>query len=1064
MSESRVFQLERFYYGLLVDRGQRSLEKPNIIAHTPNITPIHAAECVQTARLVPPLPEETTDDMPGALGLFRGQTTDFVLAKAQHNDAGLPQILYILVPVAVLRWLGGNVMTFRSLAKMEMPAFSTIKPDLMPYELHDPNPPDAEQQTDSLFDLVEYCHNSLETMEGILAALVQGWPIAIVNSPASVEQRLRFIQGLLSLLPVPARVGITFATHLHTLGDTQVQIKFMSRVAHPEHHMIYDWTRGSLLTRPPEDVYSRYILRQFRLDPHLVVEQTEQLSRTAVWRARHRENLGRALAWVSRRAALDQTVLQGQPADRRTVAAILAEDPTLPDHLRQVYVRHLLAFTLALEDITTADIIPTVASENPDIVDTVTNQLRTAIDNQQTYAVYAMLTRWFHQAHQTFARPWFVLLRQAAIHHLASLFESGRIDEATTFLAELQRAPADMGFNDSLPDIVQAALPAARTNPDVARTLFLLSVEALPAGDLYRLLSDEEYARQLPKVTQTTLEYLKPEPKSSAPPNVLVQGARVFGDGYRMVVLARFVEWAIYSQRPELIDTTALQSLLVMVQSAEAKRYLPLIDHVIEDFGDVSTLRNLEPPGHRVLVQLLLQIGEYDQAVYQLEFYQNEVIGLDRLDVFTELAGEVFLLTPLETGQINEALGYLEGSQIRPEPRAMIYAGALENREWADDLDYAASRLTTMLFNDSMLIDIIGHDNTLKLLAFHARHENAIDALRVGSALVDNTLHMGKEGAVLLGQMWPLIIWDFEIKVTSLELLRRYIRGVPIEEAPMLITFFEEEVGTEIAGSLRATYVMRLAMESSGLMRFADDIHTAARLLVDIATIYHGNKELPPKHRLRRDLDTMSGGISDDERQQVADNILNITQQVLELGQNRTRKSGRKHIEPFFVKNQVAPRTGVDLLRFVGGYLAQQQIIPLDLEVEAMAHIFGNRSAVMFLRETGAITRLFHGLQRAFTDKAMSEITVEALTGELDSLWSTLSLYNQRQLQEQFAQDCQHLAEAIGIMADHSNERVLSEGGTGRQLETGRRQPQTALETLRWIHGYFARSHIRTRS
>ena len=126
-----------------------------------------------------------------------------------------------------------------------------------------------------------------------------------------------------------------------------------------------------------------------------------------------------------------------------------------------------------------------------------------------------------------------------------------------------------------------------------------------------------------------------------------------------------------------------------------------------------------------------------------------------------------------------------------------------------------------------------------------------------------------------------------------------------------------------------------------------------------------------------------------------------------------------------------------------------------------MGHIFGTRSAAMILRETNAIMRLLGGLQIAFEQQDPALLTSQTLAAELNSLWDSLSLYNQRQIQEPFARGCQQLADVIGIMADSANDRVVSDGSAARQLETGQRQPHTALETLRWIHGYFARKHTR---
>jgi hypothetical protein len=116
----------------------------------------------------------------------------------------------------------------------------------------------------------------------------------------------------------------------------------------------------------------------------------------------------------------------------------------------------------------------------------------------------------------------------------------------------------------------------------------------------------------------------------------------------------------------------------------------------------------------------------------------------------------------------------------------------------------------------------------------------------------------------------------------------------------------------------------------------------------------------------------------------------------------------------------------------------------------------------MFLRESNSLTKLLRGLKGATGQLESRPIVPQALATELGGLWETLSLYNKRQIQEQVARDCQTLASVIEVIAQNGNERALGNTSLGRQLETGKRQPQTTLEVMRWIHGYFARKHSRT--
>ncbi len=1085
MTDTQVFQLSRAYFGHLVDspQQQRTSATAGVIARTPDITPAQIAECVRLAKLPPPF---STADMPGALGLFRGETIDFILTKAQYNDTGHPQVLYILTPMAPLRALGGNVLALKALAMMEMPSFSVPRTNLVPYELRDPKPPTPSEETDAMLNLLLYCSDSFSHVESLLAGLIQGWPLAIVNSPPSLEKRLQFLQGLLSLLPVPARVGITFATNVTDAQMGQIQIKFLSQHALPPQHLVYDWGGGKLLTPAPEDSYSHYIIAQLRLDPSLVIEKTSQLSRTTVWRAMHRESLSRALAWVSRRASIDQAVQNNQPADRDTVAAVLREDPTLSDDLRLAYARHLLSFSLVLNEPESADVIPAACVTSPAIAQAIADQLRAASENGQSPIVYDLLERWLLRIPEASALQWHTLLHATAKQVLKDLLAQGKGQDIVSFIARVQQASPALRLNEILPDLIRLSVGAARQDPKLAHIIFLAAVESLSPGDLYRILGDADFRQQLPQDLQTALSYLQPEPRKPVPPHVLDQGARAFGEGKRMLVLTRLAEWAIYQERIELIDTPALQALLVLAQSQQSERFRHLILQVVDELSEVSLLRSLESPGMRVLLQLLLQIQEFDRAVGQLVFYQNQLFGQEGLSEFTNLCGEVFRMTALAPNALNTALTYLEGSSIRPEPRAMIYCNALTNRQWADDQEYAARQLTTMIFNDYHLVAVISHEHTLKLLDFYARSRNTLDALRVAAALVDHTLNMGKEGAALLVRMWPSITWSPESTDATLELMRRFMRGVPLSQAPELLTYFEKELGQEVGRALRATYLMRLAMGQGSqanqpislidaqhqgisfeeyeklnlpaLARLADEVKTTVELFLDLAAIYHTDKEVPPIHRLRHDLDTMTGGLSEQDRTQVADNFLNIIRQVYHLGRARSNKGGKSDQ---LVHGQATPQGGVDLLRFIGGHFARHQTVPLNLKREEMGHIFGTRSAAMILRETNAITRLLNGLQVAFEQQDPSQLSSQVLAAELNSLWDSLSLFNQRQIQEPFARGCQQLADVIGVMADSANDRIVSDGGLARQLETGQRQPRTSLETLRWIHGYFARKHTR---
>ncbi len=1043
---------------MLVDGTERLSPNPVVIARTANLTPAQVVECLRVGQLLPPAPQEAGPDMPGALALLQSNTSNFVLAKAQYSDAGFPQVLYVLVPVEVLRRLGGNVLAFQALGLAPMPAFSTGQATLPPFELRRVHPPSREEQIEALLNLLTFCQDTLQTVEGILAGLVQGWPLAIVNSPRSFTMRLQFVQGLLSLLPVPARTGITFATHITDPAASLAQLKFTSELARPARHLIYDWGRGVFVTQPPNDPYSRYIISQLRLDPSLVVDQTEQLARTTLWRAMQRERLGGVLAWVARRAATDRTVLNGQPADRALVASILREDPTLPSEMRLAYARHVLAFALALNEPDSADVIPMAAITHPDIAAAVGDQLYNAIRQGHSGLVYAMVARWLLRIPEAAALQWHVILHEAAERHLEALVRDGELQPVRDFLAGLTRAHPALQIEQVMPRLIRLAQPAARDDAQLARLLLILGAETLPAAGFQNMLKDAVMTARLPDEFRAALAYLQPRPREPVPPGVLERAGRPFGEDGALIV-ARLAEWATYLHRPALIEAPCLDAVLTLARVARGSQR-NLIEHITRYFTSTEQLMNLSPAHYRVLPELLLQTGQNDRALTVLEHLQTQYLSAERLPDFARLVEDIFQSVMLPANTLVTALEHLEGSRIRSEPRAAILLGALRGSQWSEELDYAAQRLTTMLFNHSTLVRTIGVDGALQLLSYHVRAENGLNALRVGAALTQEALAQGSDSAALIARMWPSITWNAGMTQAALELLRRYVRGIPLAEIPRVLRYLEREIGPEPVHSLRATHLLRRAMGDQTLLEFIDSVVVGAALFVDLASTYHADKVHPPLHRLRRDFDQMTGNLSDAEREQVSANTFSLAFQVYDMGRTRSRATPRQPAEQQLIEGVLAPRSGVDLLRFMGGHFAQHVQLPLSLQQEEMAHLFRTRSAAMFLRETTAVTRLLHNLQAAFRD-GNEAVTPEALAAELDSLWNTLSLYNQRRLRDSFAQACQQLANVISLMADHASDRVLAQTGIGRQLDTGQRQPHTALEALRWISGYFGRKHQR---
>ncbi|MCI0713938.1 MAG: hypothetical protein L0154_27525 [Chloroflexi bacterium] len=1054
----KTFPLERFYYGVL--KGQTQ-SKPTVLARTSGIAPEHIKECLLVGRLAPPTVDQVSDKMAASLGIFRGEKLDYILTVAQINAAGVPQLLFVVLPRGPMSWLAGNLQPFRSLGNLEMPVFAGVRENLTPFILKDPKTATSSQQSKVMSNLLFYCNDNMTVAEGVLTAVVRGQPVAIKNAPNSLEKRLNFIEGLMSLLPPPARMRITFATNVLRVEDSLAEIKFLVNDETPADHTTFDWEKGTITPETFErHDYAKFILAQLRLDPIRVIEHASALSRTTAWRGMRNDNLEDALAWAAQRARIDSTVLSGQPADRDRVADILRQDPTLSNELRVAYAKHLLAMTLALKEWEPADILPGIAAANRDVAEALFAQLRDAINGKQQKEALDLVERWMRTVPEAPALPWHQLW------HLASWLELQKRLEAKDFQssAEYIRGLADKEpiFKVEMvaSQIILQTLKYAYQSSELAQALLILAATQVSIADFQQLANDERLARQFPPALQRSLSVLREDIHSTGQrhPEVLIKGVEVLPSQYRPAVLAKLVEIALYLRRSELIDSAVLGQILQLAQSQYHERYRPLIHYILEDFADFARVKKLQPHGWVLLPQLYFMGGYIEEGNRLIELYQGNMFAPNQKADYLKLVNEIFSKSLLQHQTIINALEGFEDSRIWPDARVRAFSGALENQNWNANMEPAARRLTTLLFNTGELTRSVSPEEMLRLLQFHGERNNPLDMIRTASALVDKAIIMGDQGPQLLTKAWHQLAWQPEVGQAAVELLRRYMRQVNPALATGLPEYFRKELGKNVGDALQASYLVRNVIGRDNLVDFANDLVLTVKLLYDIALPYSEKKDRPPMHRVKHDLDTMSGNVTEEERQQIAKQMVEIGDTIYELG---AAADGRRRPNASWDRNKILetmPENVVEFMLWLGSYFAEKKLPSVDFDKDTPAHILGNRSINMFKDEIATAHTILMNLKFAFADP-IETVSVDALKEEAQSLWDDLSLYNQREYREPLTEAAWQLAFLLAYMAGRGNDRIFKDKGHGKKLEAGREEPTTELEAMRWMSGYFARKH-----
>jgi hypothetical protein len=1059
LSTQKSFQIERFYFGNLIQGGQPA-GKPMVIARSAQVTAEQVQACLKLARVKPPEPHQTTADMPSVLALLHGQNGDHIMVKSQRTPEGYPQLLYLLLPDLAMRWLGGNFSLFESLGYQEMRTYEAPRADLAPLMIDNPQTLGDEEQVNFLYELFASSGDQIKNVEALLAALIHHQPLAIVKAPLSLQKRLGFIQGLLCLLPPPARVGITWATQNDPLTSTPAQINFVNSLDPLPQHLGFDWEAGKLIGEATPDKYSKFIASQLRLDAGLVVEATTNIARTAVWRAMRKESLPQALLFASRRAAIDSAVSNNQPADRETVAAILRQDPTLSEDLRLKYAQHLLAFTLALGDEWQhADVIPVVAAADRSIAETIYESLKkSAEDGKSAPKVLDLLERWLVNVPQASVIPWNHLVHIAAQTQLEALLSEGKVKKAVEFLARLQRANRALQMENAVPQLISQCAPSAAYDAGMAMAIFLLAAEYLPLAAFHQLTADAQLVGQLPQHLRQALFHLQTEARPNPPRNLLVAVAGDLEAQQRMLVVGRLAELAVYLKREELIDTRILEGLLRAAQSGYAWRFGQLIQYLANKYSQPDKLKALDAGALELLPNLYFSMERYDTGIYLLEHYQSVIFGPTRMAAFVDMVGRIFTNTNLSLEALEKIFAMLEHSKIRPEPRTRAYCAVLIAANWGQAYKSLARRLTLMLFNDEKLVEVIGVDYTLQLLNFHLQSKHEVGIQETGDVLLVTAINQGEAGVNLVVKLWGVYQTYPDLAPAAIKMLRRYVRLCDLALAAELPPILEKELGHNLGSVLRATYAMRILLSGRSLVQFTDALDYTTELLMDFASTYHESypgKEMPPRHRLRQGLDSMSGGLEDRERDLLGAQFEQVAQSIFMLGSRQNRGKQGPDYEKALLQNAALPQTALDFLIYLGGIFARRKRVEMNLNREAMTHVLGNRSAIVLRDQMVVVASFLHDLIAAFPPSKTPPFDLESLNSEIDDLWKQLTLYHQRQTQESLANNTQILAQVIHHMAGRSKEAMFK----NPKLKNGQATPENEAEALLWISAYFKRTH-----
>jgi hypothetical protein len=1043
------YLLEHFYYGQFVRDGQ-AFGEPRLLAYSGGIKP-ELAEELTTQNPLPAL--EGVPD--GAWAIVRSKAVPFVFIQAQTGAAGQVMRHFIIVQSDVLRALGGNLDALSALIEPQMPVYDRLGDRLRPLSLPQAGPPSDAEQIDHLLELMTITHNNSDVIKALLAGVVQGVQIIVRAAPPALEPRVNLVKGLLALLPPPARFGVTFATHSRADTPLDAQIRFIGEETPPPDTLVFDWPDARLSGRIVEDDYSQFMISQLRLDATFVLQETSTLTPIAAWRIKQGDSLAAALAYASYRKTLDHALANNLPVEISEVSDVLAHDRTLDADLRRRYAHHVLAFSLALGNMQFADPIAPLLRQDEALENDVLQKLDETLAAGQIELVYDTLTRWLGNPMGPQGHNWLQLAHQAILARMDQLGNNGDVAGINAFLIDIQRANPGLEVSRVVPRLIELALPLSLRHQPLAQTIFLLAMNYLDLDVVLRLLDAPRYVAQMPAPIRRLVPVLHNRQPDPAPPGLLMEVSSAFGPEWQPLLLLRCTEAALNAARPDLLDAAALNGLVSVASDRWGLQHRELLESVVQYLSTDEWLPALDDA--LPLLQILLLLGDYAALAREMLHQARVLYPGDRQIDYTQQVQRLFARTPLTPARAMEALRAIEANGIRSTPLIMAQIGVLEQHENQPGVEALAQQVIHSLEVNPVALSVMPARPMHDLLRFFLKREDIAGAVKVGGFFPEVAAHHGTAGVTLMIQMYKaLYAGKTEFQLAGMELLRRYIRQSDATAARQAITQFGRELGLAVREALEATYRVKRLMSGVDFYDYAHFLHLTTELLDNTVRAYSDRSSLPSLGALVNTVQSLSGGLMDDESQAIADSILHLAQTLVALGADYRAHLSRdqdKHIDGL-LRGETDPRSTLDVLWIMGGYFAKGR--RYRMRFVFAQHPLGERSAPALKEEVEISDQLLRGILQAFPPEKDLRVTAAALRGEIESLWGGLDEAQRHSLVRDLAIDFQRLVQLIDAITASGDARAVEvNSALGRRLDDGKTQPKSTLEFYRYLYGYF---------
>src|SRR5690606_3243370 len=332
-----------------------------------------------------------------------------------------------------------------------------------------------------------------------------------------------------------------------------------------------------------------------------------------------------------------------------------------------------------------------------------------------------------------------------------------------------------------------------------------------------------------------------------------------------------------------------------------------------------------------------------------------------------QMAYNLLAESPLPLTEIPVALQTLTEKGVKPLPLAMAHFGALQRNHWPPALEAVAASVTDLIYNNRLIAEALPPDMLMELLNYHVERQDTNLALRVAHLLPASAARRGDAGITVMIQMYRIMNWNDEGRAAALDGLRRYIRRGNDALVQQALSRLGRELGDQVRQALEATVTLYQMMGGEDIGDYAYSLHTVSEFLYDTSLAYMDKNSAPNVTSLLSDLDSLAGGLSNDERRALSTAMLELARLLSALAIQHRQAHPREqdeHIEGLLSGKGTA-HSILDVFRVMGGYFARGRRLSVRGERTVSNHPLGDRASHVLLREVEQINRLLKSALRA---------------------------------------------------------------------------------------------------